>query len=179
MDFIRQAHEEQFFEKRQVLCPVGGSVEIFTAFGFLNMPQGIWFGTPYWYEAYDNEFNSKFVAAYEALPASRIPPSYASYNAYAAVKMVKGAVEKMGAADRAAIAKGLSGLTVNNLPVGPTTFREGDHQAIYDMTFGRTTKGVAKGSKRIRGLNPIRTFAGNEVTPPVSDTGCSMPPLGE
>jgi branched-chain amino acid transport system substrate-binding protein len=176
-DFIRQAHEEHFFENRSVLCPVGGSVEIFTALGFLDMPQGVWFGTPYWYEAYENELNKRFVAAYKALSASEIPPSYAAYNAYAAVKMVKGAVEKIGAADRAAIAKGLSGLTVSDLPVGPVTFREEDHQAIYDIAFGKTNNRAAKGSKRIRGLDTIRTFAGKEVTPPVSDTGCSMNPL--
>jgi len=176
-DFVRQAHEELFFENRHVLCSVGGSVEIFTALGFLNMPKGVWFGAPYWYEAYENQSNDRFVAAYKALSASEIPPSYAAYNAYAAVKMLKGAVEKNGTADRAAIAKGLSGLTVTDLPVGSMTFREEDHQAIYDIVFGKTNSRAAKGSKRIRGLDTIRTFAGNEVAPPVSETGCSMIPL--
>jgi branched-chain amino acid transport system substrate-binding protein len=176
-DFILQAHEEQFFVNRKVLCPVGGSVEIFFPLGFLSMPQGVWFGTPYWYEAYDNQFNNKFVELYRSLSASEIPPSYAAYNSYAAVKMMKGAVEKSGSSERAAIAKALSGLTVTDLPVGPTNFRAEDHQAIYDMTFGATGVRAAKGSKRIRGLDPIRRFPGGEITPPVSETGCAMSPL--
>ncbi len=176
-DFLRQAHEEQFFVNRKVLCPVGGSVEIFFALGFIGMPQGVWFGTPYWYEAYDNQFNNKFVEVYKSLSASEIPPSYAAYNSYAAVKMIKGAVEKAGSSERADIAKALSGLTVTDLPVGPTNFRAEDHQAIYDVTFGATGGRVAKGSKRMRGLDPIKKFPGWEVTPPVSETGCSMRPL--
>jgi branched-chain amino acid transport system substrate-binding protein len=173
-DFIRQANEEKFFENRRVLCPVGGSVEIFTALGFLDMPQGLWFGAPYWYEAYQNQFNNAFVTAYTALSPSRIPPSYAAYNSFAAVKMLQGAIGKSGSSDRAAIAKGLSGLTVSDMPVGPVTFREEDHQATYDIVFGKTGKAAAKGSRRIRGLNTIRRFAGKDVTPPVSDTGCAM-----
>ena len=176
-DFLRQAQEEQFFAKRQVLCVVGGSVEIFTALGFLDMPQGVWFGTPYWYESFENPYNDKFVESYKSLSSSRIPPSYAAYQSYAAVKMLKGAIEKAGSSERAAIAKALSGLTVTDLPVGSTTFRAGDHQAIFDLSFGRTSGRIAKGFKRIRGLDPIRIFLGQEVSPPVSETGCSMTPL--
>jgi branched-chain amino acid transport system substrate-binding protein len=176
-DFLKQAQEQQFFANRRVMCPVGGSVEIFYSLGFLDMPQGVWFGTPYWYEAYDNQFNDKFVAAYKSLSASEIPPSYAAYNAYAAVKMLKGAVEKARSSERAAIAEALSGLTVTDLPVGPTTFRAEDHQATYDVTFGATAGKPANGSKRIRGLDPIKKFPGWEITPPVSETGCRMSPL--
>jgi branched-chain amino acid transport system substrate-binding protein len=166
-DFLEQAKKADLFSAKKAICPVGGSVEIFTALGFLDMPTGVWFGAPYWYEAYDNSANRKFIADYKTLSHARIPPSYAAYNAYAAVKMFKAAAEKAGSTDKDAVAKALSGLTVHGLPVGTTTFRAEDHQAIFDIAFGVTATKAAKGSTRIRGLDPVRLFAGIEVTPPV------------
>lgn len=178
-DFLRQAHREGFFRNKQVVCSVGGSVEIFLSLGFLRMPHGIWFGTPYWYEAYTNSYNDTFVEAYKRLSGAKIPPSYAAYNAYAAVKMFAAAVEKAKSTDKSAIAKALSGLTVTALPVGATTFRAGDHQAVFDVAFGRSAQHPAKGYNRIRGLDPIKRFPGLEVTLPVAETGCKMEPLSQ
>ncbi|MGO9566539.1 MAG: ABC transporter substrate-binding protein, partial [Desulfomonilaceae bacterium] len=92
--FLQQAHRDGFLKGRMVLCPVGGAVEIFMALGFLDLPPGIWFGSPYWFEAYDNSFNDLFVKAYASFSLSEIPPPYAAYNSYAAVKMFKTAVWK-------------------------------------------------------------------------------------
>ncbi|MGO9566559.1 MAG: ABC transporter substrate-binding protein, partial [Desulfomonilaceae bacterium] len=92
--FLQQAHRDGFLKGRTVLCPVGGAVEIFMALGFLDLPPGIWFGSPYWFEAYDNSFNDLFVKAYASFSLSEIPPPYAAYNSYAAVKMFKTAVWK-------------------------------------------------------------------------------------
>jgi branched-chain amino acid transport system substrate-binding protein len=173
-DFIRQGQETGFFQGKQILCPVGGSVEIFIALGFLRMPKGLWFGTPYWFEAYDNPYNRKFVEAYRSLSRARVSPSYAAYNAYAAVKMFKAAVEEAGTTNRAAVARVLAGLTLSELPVGKTTFRVGDHQAVYEVAYGVTAARAAKGSKRIRGLDPIRRFSGEQITPTVDLSDCKI-----
>jgi branched-chain amino acid transport system substrate-binding protein len=172
--FLKQAKKDGFFEGKHVVCPVGGSVEIFTALGFLNMPIGVWVGSPYWFEAYDNEFNDKFVKSYRDLSASRVSPSYAAYNSYAAVKMFCAAVAESGTSDREAVAKTLSGFTLNDLPTGPTTFLAEDHQAVFKVSFGKTSKHAAKGSKRIRGLDPIVKYTGAEVTPPVAESDCRI-----
>ena len=47
-EFLRQAHEAGLLMDKTAICSVGGSVEIFTALGVLNMPKGVWFGTPNW-----------------------------------------------------------------------------------------------------------------------------------
>ena len=176
-DFILQAHKMKFFEGRKVISSQGGTVQIFFTLGFMNMPKNVWFGAPYWYEAYNNPENDRFVEAYKSLSMSKIPPSSSAYNAYAAVMMFKAAVEKAGSSDRTAVAKALSGLTVANLPVGPTTFRAEDHQAIYAVPYGATASHPAKGVKGFRGLNPIKLFPGAVVTPPASEGQCKMPNL--
>jgi branched-chain amino acid transport system substrate-binding protein len=176
-DFILQAHQMKFFEGRKVVSSQGATVYIFFTLGFMNMPKGVWFGAPYWFEAYDNPANEKFVEAYKSLSMSRIPPSSTAYTTYAAVKMFKAAVEKAGSTDRTAVAKALSGLTVTDMPVGRTTFRAEDHQAVYDVPFGATSSHAAKGTKTIRGLDPIKLFPGAVITPPASEGQCKMPNL--
>ncbi|MBI4963202.1 MAG: ABC transporter substrate-binding protein [Desulfomonile tiedjei] len=178
-DFLRQAHRDGLLEGKTTVCAVGGSVEIFTALGVLDMPKDVWFGSPYWYEAYNNASNANFIKSYGALSAAEIPPSYAAYNSYAAIMMFKAAVEKAGSFDRADVAATLSGLTVADLPVGSTTFRGEDHQAIFDVAFGKTSAHVSKMYKRIRSLDSIKLFPGKEVTPPASEGPCKMPALAE
>ncbi len=173
-DFIQQGNEIGFFEGRKAICPIGGTVAIFVTLGFLHMPKGIWLGASYWFEAHDNPANQKFVDLYKSLSQSQIPPSFSAYNGYAAVKMFKAAVEKARTSDREAVAKALSGLTVKDLPGGPITFRAEDHQAVYDVTLGMTSARPAKGTKVIRGLDPIRLFPGTQVTPPASEGECKM-----
>jgi branched-chain amino acid transport system substrate-binding protein len=174
-EFLQQAQHDGILQGKTVVCAVGGSVEIFTALGLLDMPLGVWFGTPYWYEAYANRSNESFIEAYRALSGAKVPPSYAAYNSYAAVKMFKAAAEKVGSLDRGAVAKALSGLTVQDLPVGPTTFRAEDHQAVFDVAFGKTSAHVSKLYKRLRSLESIQIFRGNEITPPASEGSCKMP----
>jgi hypothetical protein len=77
------------------------------------------------------------------------------------------------------VAATLSGLTVADLPVGSTTFRAEDHQAIFDVAFGKTSAHVSKMYKRIRSLDSIKLFPGKEVTPPASEGPCKMPALAE
>ncbi len=176
-DFIKQAKEGGLFQGRKVICPVGGSVEIFVGLGFLNMPTGIWFGSPYWFEAYVNDANKRFVNSYQDLSGARIPPSYAAFNSYAAVKMFKAAVEKAGSTDRSAVAKSLSGLTATDVPVGSITFRKEDHQALFKVVFGATGAHGAGAYKRMRGLESFRIFTAPEVTPPAAESKCQMKDL--
>ncbi|MEW6350832.1 MAG: ABC transporter substrate-binding protein [Thermodesulfobacteriota bacterium] len=165
--FLKAAQAIEAFKDKKVLCPVGGSVEEFVALRFLYMPQGVWFGSPYWYEAYDNASNKTFIERYQALGDARIPPSYAAYNTYAAVRMFKAAVEKAGGPGREAVARALEGLTVADLPAGPTTFRKEDHQAIFTVSFGKTSGRAAANTSRIQGLVSIRRFDGALITPRV------------
>ena len=174
--FIRQGMKttELFKSGKLILCPVGGSAEVFINLGIMDMPQGIVFGAPYWFDAYDNPANNKFVSDYRKLSRSaKAPPSYAASIPYSAVKIYKNAVEKAGTTDKASVAKALAGLVVDNLPVGTVTLREGDHQAIFTVVFGQS-EGIDTVSKILRNMSHFRYFNGEDVTPPVAECGCAL-----
>ena len=76
---------------------------------------------------------------------------------YAAIMMYKAAVEKAGTTDKEAVIKSMEDLSVDNLPVGKTTFRKSDHQAIFSVSFGKTG-GPASGSRSFRGFKDIKLF---------------------
>jgi branched-chain amino acid transport system substrate-binding protein len=69
-----------------------------------------------------------------------------------------------------AVIKALEGLKIE-IPTGTVTFRKGDHQAVTDAHWGQT---AADSAYPIRILKPIKIFKGEDVTPPVSATGCSL-----
>ena len=160
--FIRYGRKLNFFKKfkGEIIFPVGGSVEVFMGLGFLNNPGGIWFGSPYWYESYSSTANRDFVAGYVNFIRSRtikVYPSYAAYMPYAAIMMYKKAVEEAGTTNKESVVSAMEGLSIDNLPVGKTTFRKSDHQAIFNVSFGRTG-GPAQGSHSFRGLKDIKLF---------------------
>lgn len=169
VNFTRQAQDLGFFEKDfQVLMSLGAATEVLHALGN-QMPTGITVGTRYWYAGPDNTVNDKFVDAY--LKRYNKVPSYNAQNAYAAVYAYKAAIEKAGAVDRAAIREALSGLTFQ-APIGEVHFRAGDHQAVVGPAYGVTGKDP---KREIRGLDPLRLFDGEKVTPTVTETRCEIP----
>jgi len=168
IDFVRQASEMGFFSgKYTVLCTLGAATEVLTALGD-KMPEDLWVGTRYWFQANNSEMNHNFVKAFN----SRFDtyPSYNSHGAYGAVYTYKAAAEKARSTDKDAIVKALEDLTLE-LPVGTITIRAGDHQAVTDVTWGKT---AADPAYPIRVLKPFRVFKGADVTPPVADTGCTI-----
>ena len=168
IDFVRQASSMGFFNGDfQVLMSLGAATEVLTALGD-KMPEGLWVGTRYWFLANDSPMNNKFAKDYFA--AFGAYPSYNAHGAYSAVYAYKAAAEKAGSTDKTAIVSALEGLKIE-IPTGVIEFRAGDHQAITDAHWGKT---AADPAYPHRILNPIRVFKGVDVTPPVSETGCSM-----
>ncbi|NYT39047.1 ABC transporter substrate-binding protein [Allopusillimonas soli] len=168
VNFVRQANNRGFFKQGyEVLVAVGAATEVLTALGD-QMPEGVWLGTRYWYDAHDNDINKKFVAAYKK--AYGAPPSYNAEGAYVAVHAFKAAMEKAGSVDGKAVAQALSGLTVD-APTGKLTFRKGDNQALIGPTWGKT--GSMNADDGIRSLTQVHTFDGEKITPPV-DPACKL-----
>jgi branched-chain amino acid transport system substrate-binding protein len=166
IDFVRQASDLGFFDgKRQVLMTLGAATEVLTALGD-KMPEGLWVGTRYWFLASDSPQNKAFVSAYKAQYGDY--PSYNAHGAYGALYTYKAAAEKAGSVDKEAVVDALEGLTVE-LPVGPITIRPEDHQALTDVTWGKT---AANADYPIRILDPIKTFRGADVTPSPAESGC-------
>ena len=81
-------------------------------------------------------------------------------------------MEKAGTTDKEKVIKALEGLAVD-LPQGRTVIRAEDHQAIMDGVWGMTGDFDAK--LRFRKLDPLKIFPGEEIIPPVDQTGCKMP----
>ena len=168
IDFVRQADEMGFFDgKRQVLITLGAATEVLTALGD-KMPVGLWVGTRYWFLANPSKRNTDFVNAYKDRYGDY--PSYNAHGAYAALYAYKAAAEKAGSMDTDKVIDALEGLTLE-LPVGTVTLRPEDHQALTDVTWGRT---AADPAYPIRILDPIKLFKAADVTPPAAESGCKM-----
>ena len=168
IDFVRQASSMGFFNGDfQVLMSLGAATEVLTALGD-KMPEGLWVGTRYWFLANDSALNKKFAKDYFA--AYGAYPSYNAHGAYSAVYAYKAAVEKAGSTDKEAVIKALEGLKIE-IPTGIIEFRAADHQAITDAHWGKI---AADPAYPHRILKPIKIFKGMDVTPPISETGCSM-----
>ena len=166
IDFVRQAKELGFFDgKRQVLVTLGAATEVLTALGD-KMPEGLWVGTRYWFLANDSQRNKDFVKAYKDRYGDY--PSYNAHGAYGALYTYKAAAEKAGTIDKEKVIDALEGLTVE-LPVGEIIIRPEDHQALTDVTWGKT---AADAAYPIRILNPIKLFDAADVTPSVAESGC-------
>src|SRR5699024_1435204 len=150
VNFIRQATDLGFFEQDyELLFAVGGATEVLTALGD-QMPEGVWLGTRYWFDAYDNPVNKVFVSSY--MDEYGRPSSYHAEGAYAAMLVYKEAVEKAGTSDAEAVAEALSGLTFN-APNGEVTIRSGDHQALVSPNWGKSS--AMDDDLGIRTLDPL------------------------
>ncbi len=169
VNFVRQAKNLGFFDQKyEILLTLGAATEVLSALGE-QMPQGVWAGTRYWYDAHDNAVNRSFVKSY--IERYKVPPSYNAEGAYAAVYLYKAAMEKAGSADGEAVARALAGASFD-APNGRVTIRPGDHQAVVGPTWGKL--GKFDSTYRIRTLESMRTFKGEDVTPPVGETGCNL-----
>lgn len=169
VNFVRQAKNLGFFDQNfEVLLTLGAAVEVLNALGE-QMPEGVWAGTRYWFAAHDNAINTAFVKSY--MDRYQMPPSYNAEGAYAAIYLYKAAMEKAGKVDTDAVIKAISGITFD-APNGSVTIRPGDHQAVVGPTWGK----IGKFDKTygLRMLESMRSFSGDEVTPPVSETGCKL-----
>jgi len=168
INFVRQANNLGFFKQDfKVVMSLGAATEVLTALGD-QMPEGIWVGTRYWFNANQSETNKKFVKAYHDKFGDY--PSYNSQGGYAAVYAFKAAIEKAGSFDTDKIIAALENLTVD-VPSGNLLIRAEDHQALVDADYGVTK---ADPNFPIRILDPLRIFPAKEITPAPAETGCKM-----
>ncbi len=168
VNFVRQANAYGFFKKGyKVLMSLGAATEVLYALKD-KMPEGVWVGTRYWFLANPSPTNKRFVEAYKK--RYNAYPSYNAQNAYTAIYALKAAIEKAKSTKTEAVIKALEGLRIE-APVGKIYIRPQDHQAILNVTWGKT---AADPNYPIRILKPMVTFSGEEVTPSPEETGCKM-----
>jgi len=173
IDFVRQANAMNFFgPERTVLMSVAGSMDVILGLG-AELPPGVWIGTPYWFEANRSDANRNFVAEYQA--RFHVPPSYAAETAYCGVRFYAEAVKRAGSTSPEEVIRALRGMELD-LPVGKVTMRPGDHQALFDVIWGKASEKVTLTDRRkiYRSWDPIVSFSPAQVLPSPAEAGCVM-----
>ncbi len=173
VDFFKQAGQAGFFDgKRTFLLTMGGTVDFFMALGS-QMPVGIWVGPAYWFQGNYGSENEAFVKSYEE--RFNFPPSHMAATAYLAIMAYSEALKRSGNASPDFLVKTLEGLEFDS-PLGKTTIRREDHQALFDLVWGQTSEKMYKLKKGqvLRSLHPIIDFSPDQVLPPPTETGCVM-----
>jgi ABC-type branched-subunit amino acid transport system substrate-binding protein len=94
--------------------------------GFADVAKGSFTVDRYW-EGLQNPVNQKYVAAYKAKFPNALPvPTMAAVGTYGTLLLYKAAIEKAGSIDGEAVAKALSGITVDS-PAGKLTVNPANH----------------------------------------------------
>jgi len=130
-------------------------------------------GTPYWFEANQSEANRRFVAEYQA--KFKQPPSYIAETTYSAVMFYAEAVKRSGGTSTDGVINALRGMELD-LPAGKVTIRPEDHQALFDVVWGRASPKISLTDQRkvFRSWDPIVLFSPSQVLPSPKEAGCNM-----
>jgi len=135
ISFVRQAKEAGLFEKvKYVMFPVGAAMDVLEGLG-KDMPDNIWISARYFFQYPNNKENNDWVARFNK--RWNHYPAYVSETAYSSIYAYKAAVEKAGSKDTKAVVAALEGMEMNS-PAGKRVFRKEDHQAMYDVPWGKT-----------------------------------------
>ena len=133
--FIKQAKEAGLFDKiKYVMFPVGAAMDVLEGTG-ADMPDGVWISGRYYFLYPDNKTNNEWVARFHK--RWNHYPAYVSETGYSSVYALKAAVEKAGSKDTKPVIQALEGMEME-FPGGHRVFRKEDHQAIYDVPWGKT-----------------------------------------
>ena len=167
INFVRQANSFGLFKQFSVYMELGAAMEVLTALGE-QMPVGQWVGTRYWWQTPDTEVNRNFVAKFHQ--KYQTYPSYNSQNAYVGLKLLAMAANLAGTTETQAVIQALEDLEYE-APMGKLVLRQSDHQAIANVTWGKT---AASSDYNFRILEPIVVIEGESVTRSPAETGCQL-----
>lgn len=133
--FVKQAKEAGLFQKiKHVMFPVGAAMDVLEGLG-KEMPDDVWISGRYYFLYPNNKRNNEWVARFRK--RWNHYPAYVSETAYSSIYAIKAAVEKAGSKETKAVIGALEGMEMDS-PAGHRVFRKEDHQAIYDVPWGKT-----------------------------------------
>lgn len=133
--FVKQAKEAGLFDKvKHVMFPVGAAMDVLEGLG-QEMPDNIWISGRYYFQYPNNKTNNEWVARFHK--RWNHYPAYVSETAYSSLYALKAAVEKAGSKDTKAVIQALEGMELDT-PGGHRVFRKEDHQAMYEVPWGKT-----------------------------------------
>jgi len=154
--FHRQAVELGLYRRiKAVINPMGYAMDVAYSLGraFPALPNGTWVGARYLWFYPPTDINKRFVDAF-VKRWGRLP-SYPAEGAYTAIYTIKAAVEKAGTLDLDALIKTMEGMVLVS-PVGVRWIRPEDHQAIYEVPYGRISGEVINVGGEVPVLTDIR-----------------------
>ena len=133
--FVKQAKEAGLFDKiKHVMFPVGAAMDVLEGLG-KEMPDNVWISGRYFFKYPNNKTNNEWVARFQK--RWNHYPAYVSETGYSAIHAIKAAVEKAGSKDTKAVIQALEGMELDS-PAGHRVFRKEDHQAMYEVPWGKT-----------------------------------------
>jgi branched-chain amino acid transport system substrate-binding protein len=139
--FVREADDRKFLPGLTVASVLTGQPDFLDPLKE-EAPVG-WIVTGYPWDKIDTPAHKKFLAAYQA--KYRDYPRAGSLSGYTTMKALAAAIDKAQSTDTDQLIAALEGLTVES-PLGPITFRAGDHQSTMGMYVGRIAVSDGKGT---------------------------------
>ncbi|HEX8909192.1 MAG TPA: ABC transporter substrate-binding protein [Anaeromyxobacteraceae bacterium] len=133
--FVKQAREAGLFDKvKHVMFPVGAAIDVLEGLGN-ELPENVWISGRYYFLYPESKTNKEWVARFHE--RWKHYPAYVSETAYSSIHAIKAAVERAGSKDTKAVIQAMEGMELDS-PAGRRLFRKEDHQAIYDVPWGKT-----------------------------------------
>ena len=169
--FVKQAREAGLFDKvKYVMFPVGAAMDVLEGTG-KDMPDGVWISGRYFFLYPNNATNNDWVARFHK--RWNHYPAYVSETGYSSLYAFKAAVEKAGSKDTKAVIQALEGLELNS-PAGHRVFRKEDHQALYEVPWGKT-RSDPKYPFKIMGEQKVIPASAYFARPPFEGPGTHPP----
>jgi len=121
---------------KAVINPLGYSTDVAYALGanYPTLPLGTWVSGRYVWPYPPSPINEKFVKDFKTRWGKY--PAYSAECTYTAIYLIKQAIEKTGSLDVDKLIKAIEGSVIAS-PAGARWIRPEDHQAIYEVPFGR------------------------------------------
>ncbi|MBA4392101.1 MAG: hypothetical protein C0407_00960 [Desulfobacca sp.] len=165
--FIRQAKQAGLFDKIKFsLFPSGAAMDVLEGLGH-EMPDNVWISGRYFFLYPNNKTNNEWVFRFRK--RWNRYPSFVSETAYSAIVALKAAIEKAGSKETKGLIKALEGMECET-PAGNRLFRKEDHQALYDVPWGKT-KSDPKYPFKIMGEMKIIPARASHHRPPLEAQG--------
>ena len=132
VNFAKQAERFGLFKSVKVFINPIVELDVARTLG-KDMPE-LWGSAHYYYDAYDNPMNKKFIEGYRKLYGADKFPIFAASEGYSALYALKHAIEKANSTETKAVIKALRGLSFET-PTGTRYIRPEDHQTITRNIF--------------------------------------------
>ncbi|HZY04423.1 MAG TPA: ABC transporter substrate-binding protein [Anaeromyxobacteraceae bacterium] len=169
--FVRQAKEAGLFDKiKYVMFPVGAAMDVLEGLG-QDYPDGVWISGRYYFQYPNDKTNNDWVARFQK--RWNHYPAYVSETGYSSLYAIKAAVEKAGSKATKAVIAAMEGMELKS-PGGHRVFRKEDHQAIYEVPWGKT-RADPKYPFKVMGEQKVIPASAYFARPPFQGPGTQPP----